>query len=89
MPPAQDCQEEACAIQSCLTRNNYNDAKCQTYVFNLYKCCSEMYKNQIDKSDKGSHSGSGSGSGGSESSACPIQSVVERKMKRFESEGKV
>ncbi|WVR06654.1 hypothetical protein IAU60_003686 [Kwoniella sp. DSM 27419] len=77
MPPAQDCQDEACAIQTCLTRNNYNESVCASYVESLYRCCSEMYA----RAEK-------DGRGVSGSTACPIKSVVERKMKRFDQEKK-
>lgn len=93
MPAPQDCQKEgrwgdivipagreqgikrteliiACAIQDCLTRANYNEQKCASYVDALYKCCSGMYAAAKE--------------GGGEipkSTACPIESVVNRRMK--------
>ncbi|KAK1925913.1 hypothetical protein DB88DRAFT_485577 [Papiliotrema laurentii] len=73
----QDCQQEACAIQSCLSRNNYNEAKCTAYVDSLYKCCRDMYAaaqqpgGQVPKS-----------------TACPIESVVNRRIKAMEREGR-
>ncbi|WVQ65455.1 uncharacterized protein L199_003631 [Kwoniella botswanensis] len=72
MPAPQDCQEEACAIQSCLTKNNYNESACSSYVEALYRCCQKMYESTNDNESK--------------STACPIRSVVERKMKRIEAE---
>ncbi|KAK8858911.1 hypothetical protein IAR55_003142 [Kwoniella newhampshirensis] len=76
MGGVQDCQEQACAIQTCLTRNNYNESKCQSAVRDLYSCCVEMYRSAEKE---------GREMGGS--TACPIRSVVERRMKRFDEEG--
>ncbi|WWC71111.1 uncharacterized protein I206_105064 [Kwoniella pini CBS 10737] len=77
MPAPQNCQEEACAIQSCLTKNNYNESACSAYVESLYRCCQKVYQD-ADKSGKRIEE--------SPSTACPIRSVVERKMKRIEAE---
>ncbi|WVQ84248.1 hypothetical protein IAT38_006400 [Cryptococcus sp. DSM 104549] len=73
MAPPQDCQAEACNIQSCLTRNNYDESRCQSYVEALYRCCSEMYK-----------TAERDGSKVPESTACPLKDIVERRLKRFE-----
>ena len=35
----QTCQSEACAIQSCLDKNNYDEAKCQRFIRAMEKCC--------------------------------------------------
>ena len=35
----QACKKEACAIQSCLSRNQYHMQRCQHAVENLRKCC--------------------------------------------------
>ncbi|KEY71617.1 hypothetical protein S7711_08085 [Stachybotrys chartarum IBT 7711] len=37
------CHPRACAIQDCLSRNNYNEAKCQNAVKALYACCEAFY----------------------------------------------
>ncbi|KAF4594517.1 mature-T-cell-proliferation protein [Ophiocordyceps camponoti-floridani] len=37
------CHPRACAIQDCLSRNNYNEAKCREFVRALYKCCRRFY----------------------------------------------
>ena len=67
----------ACAIQSCLTRTNYNEQKCQDYVDKLYKCCRDMYAADSDSSKD------------AKSTACPIKSVVDRRIKAMEREGRV
>ncbi|WVW85088.1 hypothetical protein I302_107125 [Kwoniella bestiolae CBS 10118] len=77
MPAPQDCQEEACAIQSCLTKNNYNESACSAYVESLYRCCQKMYA-AADREGRSAEE--------SKSTACPIRSVVERKMRRIEAE---
>ncbi|ORY93997.1 hypothetical protein BCR43DRAFT_495698, partial [Syncephalastrum racemosum] len=33
------CQKYACAIQDCLTKNNYNEDKCQEQLAALRDCC--------------------------------------------------
>ncbi|KAK0383312.1 hypothetical protein NLU13_9225 [Sarocladium strictum] len=38
------CHPRACAIQDCLTKNNYNEAKCQNVINALYECCDAFYK---------------------------------------------
>ena len=60
----------ACAIQDCLTRYNYNEQKCSSSVDALYKCCAEMYR--VAKEHGGEVP---------KSTACPIESVVNRRMK--------
>lgn len=65
----------ACAIQDCLTRNNYNDAKCQDRVRALYACCDAMYKRGAAQ---------GKSEAETKSDSCPLLSVVKRKMKQFE-----
>lgn len=42
MPEA--CQAEACAIQDCLQRRDYNDARCMKQIMSLYECCSKFYE---------------------------------------------
>ena len=61
----------ACAIQTCLSRNSYNEAKCTSYVEALYKCCDAMYT-QAERNGKG---------GETKSTACPVRDVVKRRMK--------
>ncbi|CAK9784280.1 DUF1903-domain-containing protein [Cutaneotrichosporon oleaginosum] len=64
------CQAEACAIQDCLDRNGYNEAKCQAAVRRLYECCAEMYARE----------------GEAKSPSCPTPQVVQRKLKQLERE---
>ncbi|ORY24595.1 hypothetical protein BCR39DRAFT_500027 [Naematelia encephala] len=75
MAPPQDCQAEACAIQTCLSKNNYQQSKCDNLVESLYKCCDKMYR-AADKEGKDV--------GDTGSTACPLRSVVTRKLKQFE-----
>lgn len=37
------CQTEACAIQSCLLKHDYDETRCRKAVEQLYKCCDAMY----------------------------------------------
>ncbi|KAI9634616.1 uncharacterized protein MKK02DRAFT_16672, partial [Dioszegia hungarica] len=67
----------ACAIQDCLGKYNYNEAKCQSYVAALYRCCDTMYRDAEKR---------GVGAEEAKSTACPIRSVVERRIKRMEKE---
>ncbi|KAL2178662.1 uncharacterized protein P884DRAFT_257885 [Thermothelomyces heterothallicus CBS 202.75] len=43
------CHPRACAIQDCLTRNAYNEAKCARFVDALYECCQAFYERNGDK----------------------------------------
>ncbi|RKU42684.1 Cx9C motif-containing protein 4, mitochondrial [Coniochaeta pulveracea] len=38
------CHPRACAIQDCLTKNNYNEAKCDKLIDALYECCQAFYE---------------------------------------------
>ena len=68
MRPRLTADLPACSIQTCLQKENYNETKCASYVDALYRCCAKMYAQGT------SHEG--------KSTACPIQSVVERRMKQ-------
>ncbi|KAL3961647.1 hypothetical protein PCL_02940 [Purpureocillium lilacinum] len=61
-----------CAIQDCLTRNNYNEAKCQDAVKALYECCNAFYERYGDDASTPS---------------CPKPSLLRLKMKQ-QSEGR-
>lgn len=37
------CKPEACAIQACLGKNGYNEAKCTDLIDKLYLCCKNHY----------------------------------------------
>lgn len=63
----------ACAIQTCLTRNNYSEAKCEKALKELYQCCSDMYK-RLESEGKPIES---------KSPSCPLPNVVARKMKQL------
>ncbi|RCK67206.1 Cx9C motif-containing protein 4, mitochondrial [Candida viswanathii] len=38
------CKAQACAIQNCLQKNGYNEAKCSKYIDELYECCKSFYE---------------------------------------------
>ncbi|KAK7951161.1 uncharacterized protein PG986_006889 [Apiospora aurea] len=61
------CHPRACAIQSCLTKNNYNESKCQGLVDSLYECCDALYKNKGDNAT---------------SASCPKADLLRLKMKQ-------
>ncbi|KAF2121363.1 DUF1903-domain-containing protein [Lophiotrema nucula] len=42
------CHPKACAIQSCLAKNNYKEGKCQKEVEALYQCCNAFYDQNGD-----------------------------------------
>ncbi|KAJ7467501.1 hypothetical protein FB451DRAFT_1258712 [Mycena latifolia] len=63
---SEACQTEACALQTCLNKNTYKPEKCDERLRALYMCCQKMY-------DTGGES--------SESTACPMASVVKRWIK--------
>jgi hypothetical protein len=45
------CHTEACAIQTCLSRNAYKEERCKWALGDLYQCCQEFYyKNPEGKS---------------------------------------
>jgi len=61
------CHPRACAIQSCLTKNNYDEAKCRAQVDALYECCNAFYDEKGD---------------GAKSVSCPKASLLRLKMKQ-------
>ncbi|CCD31341.1 mitochondrial intermembrane space protein, mature-T-Cell Proliferation I type ortholog, unknown biological role Cmc4 [Schizosaccharomyces pombe] len=43
-----DCQKEACNLQSCIQRNQYNQGNCEKFVNDLLLCCKRWYdKNSL------------------------------------------
>ncbi|KAK9456907.1 hypothetical protein V1511DRAFT_495650 [Dipodascopsis uninucleata] len=38
------CHPEACAIQNCLQRSQYNERRCTAAIDSLYECCRKMYE---------------------------------------------
>ncbi|KAH7912701.1 hypothetical protein BJ138DRAFT_1147664 [Hygrophoropsis aurantiaca] len=68
------CQNEACALQTCLSANTYSPEKCDRYLRELYTCCSEMYKSSSSQDAERKMEVEGS-------SACPMPSVVDRWLK--------
>ncbi|PMD17607.1 DUF1903-domain-containing protein [Hyaloscypha hepaticicola] len=43
------CHSRACAIQECLAKNSYNEAKCRSQVNALYECCNAFYARNGEK----------------------------------------
>lgn len=39
---SQPCHKQACAIQSCLTKNNYQEKHCQHVIEQLQQCCQQL-----------------------------------------------
>ncbi|KAK7988016.1 37S ribosomal protein rsm25 [Apiospora arundinis] len=61
------CHPRACAIQNCLTKNNYNESKCQELVDALYECCDAFYRKKGDDAT---------------SASCPKADLLRLKMKQ-------
>ncbi|KAI2609795.1 DUF1903-domain-containing protein [Hypoxylon fragiforme] len=61
------CHPRACAIQDCLGKNGYNEAKCSHLVDALYKCCDAFYQKHGDYAT---------------SVCCPKASLLRLKMKQ-------
>jgi len=38
------CHARACAIQHCLQRNGFNEARCKKEIDALYACCHAFYR---------------------------------------------
>lgn len=73
---AQDsnpCYPRACAIQSCLDRNGFNQAKCEHLIDDLYRCCHSFYQQRGRDA---------------QADSCPIPSVVDRRINRMQQHGK-
>ncbi|KAK9235213.1 hypothetical protein V1525DRAFT_410587 [Lipomyces kononenkoae] len=47
-PSPNVCHAEACAIQDCLRRANYNERRCRSAIDALYACCKKMYDEDGD-----------------------------------------
>ncbi|KAF0437092.1 mature T-cell proliferation 1 neighbor protein-like protein [Gigaspora margarita] len=41
---SQPCHREACAIQECLQKNNYQEERCKDVINQLFKCCETLFK---------------------------------------------
>lgn len=67
----EDCQREACAIQSCMLKNDYDESKCRDAVARLYRCCDAFYKQQGQTA---------------RSRCCPLPHVLKNKLASFVSE---
>lgn len=39
------CKKQACALQSCLVKNNYSESACSDAINRLYACCDTFYAN--------------------------------------------
>ncbi|GAC74169.1 hypothetical protein PANT_10d00047 [Moesziomyces antarcticus T-34] len=67
------CYPRACAIQSCLQKSGFDQARCEHLIDDLYRCCAKFYR------QRGTDA---------EADSCPIPSVVDRRIRRMEQEGK-
>ncbi|KAI1776709.1 DUF1903-domain-containing protein [Hypoxylon cercidicola] len=61
------CHPRACAIQDCLGKNSYNEAKCSHLIDALYECCDAFYRKNGDNATTAS---------------CPKASLLRLKMKQ-------
>ena len=55
-PEKEPCQRFACAIQTCLKSNNYDEAKCQKAIEDMKKCCDKLTTYSYICQGKNSHS---------------------------------
>ncbi|PWN52892.1 DUF1903-domain-containing protein [Violaceomyces palustris] len=67
------CHPIACKIQGCLERTGFNQAKCEHLIDDLYRCCAKFYQERGPQA---------------EADSCPLLSVVQRRLKQMEKEGK-
>ncbi|KAI0846928.1 DUF1903-domain-containing protein [Daldinia vernicosa] len=65
------CHPRACAIQDCLGKNDYDEAKCSRYIDALYECCDAFYKKHGDNAT---------------SPSCPKPNLLRLKMKQRQDE---
>ncbi|KAK9467978.1 hypothetical protein V1512DRAFT_236281 [Lipomyces arxii] len=65
-PSPKVCHSEACAIQNCLQRFNYNERRCTAAIDALYACCKKMYQDDPD----------------SRAIACPKPDLLELKLEQ-------
>lgn len=61
------CHSRACAIQDCLSKNQFNEAKCRSQVDALYDCCNRFYVQNGDDA---------------KTVSCPKASLLRLKMKQ-------
>ncbi|KAL2269923.1 hypothetical protein VTJ83DRAFT_2107 [Remersonia thermophila] len=61
------CHPRACAIQDCLTKNGYNEARCTKVVDALYECCRVFYERNGDQAT---------------SASCPRASLLRLKLEQ-------
>ncbi|TQW06827.1 hypothetical protein IF2G_05211 [Cordyceps javanica] len=59
-------------LPDCLTRNNYNEARCQDVIKALYTCCESFYERHGDNAS---------------SPSCPKPSLLRLKMKQLNEKG--
>lgn len=38
-PSTEPCKKQACDIQACLSKNNFNPQRCVDVILKLQKCC--------------------------------------------------
>lgn len=62
------CKPLACAIQTCIQRNQFQQEKCEHLIRNLYHCCDTYYERH--GRDK-------------EYASCPKPSKVDEKLRQW------
>ncbi|KAI1339562.1 DUF1903-domain-containing protein [Xylariaceae sp. FL0016] len=68
IPP---CHPRACAIQDCLGKNGFNQAKCEHLIDALYECCDAFYQKRGDQATTAS---------------CPKPNLLKLKLKQRQEE---
>ncbi|KAI1325255.1 DUF1903-domain-containing protein [Xylariaceae sp. FL0255] len=61
------CHPRACAIQDCLGKNGFNEAKCEHLIDALYECCNAFYEKKGDNAT---------------SPSCPKPNLLRLKLKQ-------
>ncbi|KDN36926.1 DUF1903-domain-containing protein, partial [Tilletiaria anomala UBC 951] len=62
------CHAHACAIQSCLQKNTFQQDKCEGLIDALYRCCARFYR---------SH-----GTDAKQPDACPKPAELKKKLEK-------
>lgn len=63
--------QELTTSLDCLTRNGYNEARCQSVIRNLYECCEAFYERHGEDAS---------------SPSCPKPNLLKLKMKQLREE---
>lgn len=63
------CQRLACAIQTCIQRNQFQQERCNHIVRDLHRCCKQFYERHGNDA---------------RTPNCPVPDVVEAKLRALE-----